>query len=581
MSSTSFQPAALAFLLAGALSAGDASMGAHAADAIASLQGQVHSAQEGPMEGVLVSAKKAGSTITISVVSDEQGHYAFPANRLTPGTYALSIRAVGYDLDGSGSVEISPGHAEADLRLIPTQNIGAQLTNAEWMNSVPGTPSDKRQLLNCVDCHTLNRPIESTHSADEFVQVLSRMAGYAYNSEPSFPQRFQEVPTFDPEKRFRQMANYLSAINLSAGPTRPYPFKPLPRIKGRGTRVIITEYDLPRAISQPHDVILDARGAVWYTDFGQQFFGRLDRKTGAVKEFPLPVIKPLAPIGELDIENGQNGYLWIGMHYQGALGHFDTKTEQLHVYPLAPDLQVPNIQTSMVAPMHETVDGRVWTSYSAKAVARLDTKTGKFQTIYPFGAVAAAAAPPTSAAKASDPKPVFAEGEGPNNQAVLHVLYGLTTDSHNNLFAMDFVGRSIYKIDAKTNAVTEYPTSTVYSRPRRGHMDSEDRLWFAEFNANRIGMLDTKTGQMKEWELPTAWTAPYDVQVDKNGDAWTAGETADRVVRVSTTTGETVEYPLPRSTNVRRVFVDNTTNPVTFWIGNNHGPSIIKVEPFN
>jgi len=28
----------------------------------------------------------------------------------------------------------------------------------------------------------------------------------------------------------------------------------------------------------------------------------------------------------------------------------------------------------------------------------------------------------------------------------------------------------------------------------------------------------------------------------------------------------------------RRVFVDNRTTPVTFWVGNNHGASIVKVE---
>jgi hypothetical protein len=54
---------------------------------------------------------------------------------------------------------------------------------------------------------------------------------------------------------------------------------------------------------------------------------------------------------------------------------------------------------------------------------------------------------------------------------------------------------------------------------------------------------------------------------------------SDRVVRVNTTTGEAVEYLLPRSTNMRRVFVDNSTTPVTFWVGNNHGASIVKVEP--
>jgi len=50
-------------------------------------------------------------------------------------------------------------------------------------------------------------------------------------------------------------------------------------------------------------------------------------------------------------------------------------------------------------------------------------------------------------------------------------------------------------------------------------------------------------------------------------------------VRVNTRTGETVEYLLPRATNIRRVNVDNSTNPPTFWVGNNLGAAIIKVEP--
>jgi hypothetical protein len=36
----------------------------------------------------------------------------------------------------------------------------------------------------------------------------------------------------------------------------------------------------------------------------------------------------------------------------------------------------------------------------------------------------------------------------------------------------------------------------------------------------------------------------------------------------------------PRSTNVRRVWVDDSkSGPATLWIGNNLGASIIKVEP--
>jgi len=63
---------------------------AHAANAqaLAALAGQVSSAKEGAMEGVVVSAKKAGGTITVSVVTDEKGRYSFPAARtgqLPPG----------------------------------------------------------------------------------------------------------------------------------------------------------------------------------------------------------------------------------------------------------------------------------------------------------------------------------------------------------------------------------------------------------------------------------------------------------------------------------------------------------------
>ena len=57
--------------------------------------------------------------------------------------------------------------------------------------------------------------------------------------------------------------------------------------------------------------------------------------------------------------------------------------------------------------------------------------------------------------------------------------------------------------------------------------------------------------------------------------------TNDRIVRLDTRTGTSVEYLLPRSTNIRRVHVDNSSTPVTFWVGSNHGASIVKLEPLD
>src|SRR5215831_11971374 len=90
----------------------------------AALTGNVSSQEEGNMEGVLVNAKKEGSNITITVVSDDKGIYSFPADRLSPGKYAISIRAAGYTLGGAKSAEVTAGtETKADLKLGKVRNI--------------------------------------------------------------------------------------------------------------------------------------------------------------------------------------------------------------------------------------------------------------------------------------------------------------------------------------------------------------------------------------------------------------------------------------------------------------------------
>ena len=64
----------------------------------------------------------------------------------------------------------------------------------------------------------------------------------------------------------------------------------MPRVSGKSTRVIITEYDLPNRVIQPHDVVLDREGMVWYSDFGQMLLGKMDPKTARV-----PNIRYLRP----------------------------------------------------------------------------------------------------------------------------------------------------------------------------------------------------------------------------------------------------------------------------------------------
>jgi streptogramin lyase len=525
------------------------------------LTGKVLGPDGTPLEGVVVTANRPGSTITVSVISQADGSYAFPAGRLAPGHYFLDIRAEGFELGGNAAAEIAAAKtATADLKLVPAHDLAHQLTNAEWIESFPGTTAQKGLLINCVGCHTLERIARSTHTSDEWVQTLDRMNHYAQVSTPLKPQKRVGPPENTPPADVtRKQADYLASINLSATPEWKYPLKTFPRVTGRGTHVIVTEYGLPRPTTEPHDVVLDRQGRIWYSDFGEMAFGTVDPKTGKVTEYPVKQLKPNYPVGMLDLESDRQGNFWLGVMFQGALAKFNPAAKTFTYWSLPKVANDDVAQINMVTTQSQ-VSGKVWTNNVGHGdIYRLDLKTGKMEHFLPYKDV------PDDSPMAHRP----------------HAIYGLAADSHDNLFFTDFVGRWIGKIDSQTGKSTFYPTPSDNSRPRRGRMDDQDRFWFAEYGANRVAMLDTKSGAIQEWEMPTPWTAPYDVVWDKNGDLWTGGMTTDRIVRLDPKSGNAVEYPMPNDTNLRRVFVDNSTSPPSFWAGSNHGAAVVKVEPLD
>jgi virginiamycin B lyase len=522
------------------------------------LSGQITSAEEGAMEGVLVSAKKEGGTITITVVSDASGQFSFPASKLGAGKYALSIRAIGYELQGPRSIELAGDKAAtADIKLVKTKDVSRQLSNGEWIMSVPGSPQQKLSLLQCVSCHTLERIMKSSYDSDGFAkEVLPRMGSYANQSIPLHAQKRKATRLLEErgdslaQARKRQ-ADFLSSINLSNSGWE-YDLKTLPRPKGRGTKVIYTEYDLPRATIEPHDVVIGADGNAYYSNFGEQTFGYIEPKTGAHHEFPVPELKQTWPTGMLGLRPDKDGNMWLGMMYQGAIAKFDIKEKKFTTWSMPPEMQKDQTQVNMVRAEQSHVDGKVWSQNNGfAAVHRLDIKTGHIESLEPFKAA----------------------GVGET-----HNIYDIIPDSKNNAYFTDIAAEYIGRVDKDTMKVTLFQLPKKPAGPRRGMMDAQDRIWFGQYRGNRIGMFDTKSETFKEWDLPTPWSNPYDVFFDKNEHAWTGSMINDRVVRLDTKTGEFTEFLLPKSTNIRRVFVDNNTTPPTFWVGSNHGANIIKLE---
>jgi streptogramin lyase len=516
------------------------------------LTGVVSSAQEGPMEGVVVSAKKPGSIIKVSVTTDAQGRYRFPENRLEPGEYDITIRAVGYDIGAPTKAKVAGEKTtNVDIKLDKTRNLASQLTNAEWMMSVPGTEQQKANLLNCTSCHTLERVMRSTHDADEWTHVISRMMGYGAVSQPIKPQRMLDASRAGTPEQFRKFAEYLATINLSTTDKWAYELKTLPRPKGRATRAIATEYDVGRPTTEPHDVLVDNDGNVWYSDFGEMFIAKFDPKTLKLTEYPIKKFKDKAPTGLLSIHFDHIGKIWFDTMYQGSLGCLDPKNGEISYYPLAGEYNDDRVQLNFTG-LHHEVDGKVWTkSVGTQDIFRVDLATNKWERFHPTDQLS-----------------------GVKNASIYEVM----ADSKNNLWMAEFTEGHLGKIDARTTEVTWYDMPTAHARARRLEIDDQDRVLVAEYRTSKVALFDTKTKTFTEYALPE-YTFPYRADFDKNGEIWASTMSTDRVVRLDPRTGHAVQYLMPSDTNMRTVFIDNSTTPVTFWVGSNHDHRIVKVEP--
>ncbi len=352
------------------------------------LGGVVRSQAEGPMEGVVVNARRDGANFTVSVVSDAQGKYSFPRTHLEPGKYVITMRAVGYDLKDPGPADVVAGKtASVDLELQKSRDLASQLSSLEWAMSIPGTTEQKDKLVyqtvSCAYCHTWKRVMKSKHTGEELVAVMTRMQTYFTDGtavsddgrgrgQKNMPDRVaaaaKNANWGNTSKQ--DLADYIATLNLSGGRTTwPFELKTLPRPTGKATRVIITQYDMPRPDTVSHDLDLDSKGTIWYTDESRMFFGKMDPKTGKFTEYPLPAVPPGDLPGARDIQVDKEDNVWFPRRIANAavvMTRFNPKTEELST------IEGAGGQFLAMGP-----DGKIWAGFK-----RIDPKTMKVDATY-------------------------------------------------------------------------------------------------------------------------------------------------------------------------------------------------------
>jgi streptogramin lyase len=524
------------------------------------LSGRVSSARESRMEGVLVTAKRVGSTMSTTVVSGADGSYSFPQGRLQAGKHEVTIRATGYVMPAATIDVPAGGNGRLDLALTPANvlELALQMTDPEWLASYPLDDQTKFEMFrDCSRCHTLQRPSFSRYNAEQLAWVMKRMVYSAGSSPMTFQLPGPQSATWgraewgEPSPLHRQQAEAVSKINLHKGMWQ-YELKTLPRPKGPETQVVYTTWQLP-ATYRPHDTRIGKDGMIYFNHFNDNALGRLNPKTGETKQWRWPYRAKegsFAPTGARTMMGPDHkGRFYIGNQAQDGLVVFDPATEQFTFVD-------PPGGGEMIDVSASHVDGHGWRTEGGAAY-RINLETWEHT---PF------------------------KGARPL------VAYDIAADTKNNLFGASRNGRYVWRVDRATGQVAYYdipdqPRSVGGNGTgmRRGITDAQDRLWWGGYDGNFVGMLDPKQPAGKEMTLypMPPWFFPYDAHHDNQGYTWTGGIYNDRVARLNVKTGTWNVYLLPYEANIRDIDLQPASGGGLsgLWLGHTHQALITLVEP--
>ena len=539
------------------------------------LEGRVTSSGAA-VAGVPVRARKSNSTFAVSVYTNTSGQYSFPDwSDVSAGTYTVSITLPDFVHATKEGVTLAAGKTtKVDFALQPKTPTVADATASEIIAALPGTDEQKHLFIQCDNCHTLQWALRNPKTKEQWVQTITRMAG-ARNANSHTPG----TRTFQQKQYIEPMADYLTSIR-GPGSSNEIPFKLRPRPTSvAATRLVVTEYDIPRGGQHelymirgdrrfvwPHDVLVDndPKGPfVWYTDHFSNTIGRVNTKTGEAKEFAYTVNVGMGR--EAEAASMAPGQERAGN--PGGGGHgivFDR-------------------------------EGRVTTGVSGGTV-RFDRSTEKF-TVLEGGSTEFGLNPVGNVRYSVDDKGLMeidvTSGERklipltPGGMAVDDATYGKETDSRGrgifNLWKLGKMG----VFDPKTGKFTEYPVPTPGSGPRRGEMDANGNAWLGLYWAGRVARFNPNSGEVREFPLlpdHKAYTAPYPSPYtasvdDKHQLVWANDFNSRRIFSIDMKTGQSTEHFMPGPYELRDMATDETAERPTMWIPSYRPPSqIVRVQ---
>ena len=508
--------------------------------------GLVRSNNGDVLEGMMVQLIAQRTGMRTTVYSNQDGRYEFPS--LPAGTYTLRIAQprefhpyVREKLDINGTDRLDDivlARAVTGELLSPLPGIAAQMTGAEWLLSLSGTGEEKKLLtVNCNWCHSYQQIFRNRYDEHGWAQIVHRMTHGAGSPLINVNERSRF-----PEEDTARLVKWLASVR---GPGSKDPsFVTLPRPQGRQTKVVITEYELPRLEVATHDVSGDSMGNIWYSTHRSSYIGRLDPRTGEVKEFHIPLESPGVLPGTHWIYVDKNDIVWGSENWGHNIYRLDPKRGEFKRIPW-------KVREPVNSPMGGNYafdpEGFLWKAREKK-VTKVDPLTGDPVMSYVLKKFAG-----TYGSAMSRDGRYFGGGAWPRDGVVV--------------------------VDTKTAEVFE-PDTSPNSGPARGEFDPQGNYW----SAGRGGMLvkfDTTRRRVFEYRLPTPYAGLYTTNVDRNGEVWAGELHSGRYLRFNPKTEHWIEYVLPEPYGFdRESWIDNSTDPVTVWY-TDHDGWIVRLQPLD
>jgi mono/diheme cytochrome c family protein len=460
------------------------------------LSGKV-TADRGEVQALRVKATDTVHRISYTVFTTKGRYQIF---NLPPGQYTVQVIEGDFD-SPTANIEVKTGdNATADLAL-KAKDTQSTFELVDYDTLYPPGPGRAILEKHCWGCHGTGAGWHKRgtgYTEEEWRKRASRMWDQKAWESGVMAAGIKGAPALDHQLTDEEkdtVVKYLAATFPPDHPRRDWKLDPIVRDEAALGKALYVEYDAAvapgpdfadgkiSAISPFMFPSLERPGIIWLGGFGAGSIVAVDTKNPdyatRTREWRIPYKDNINPRPHVVIEfKGKVYYAGLG---DDAAGEFDPETEKFQRFP-APR---PNGGGHTI---RADSKGNLWftTVYGYSRINRVDAVTKEVTEYNPI--------------------------QGGAN------WYGILPDKQDRIWAVGygaFFGVEMY--DPKTDKWTTYPTTATN---RRLTIDPKGKVWANQYYGNAIAKVDPDTGKVTEYKLPLKYGNPYESWSDRDGNIW-------------------------------------------------------------